>query len=336
MKTKSTVDVIVPCYRYGHFLAQCVQSVLSQAGVDVRVLIIDDESPDDTPAVARQLCADDSRVTYRRHAVNQGHIATYNEGIAWTSSEYYLLLSADDMLTPGALSRAVSELDRHPQAVLCHGHAEVLFETQKAADVLMQVQVRTTRTVTTGAKFASAVCRHSADNPVWTPTAVIRTGAQKKVGGYKSELPHSGDLELWLRLSQHGSIIRLDSTQALYRRHGANMHYSYAGVRALEEHMLAIESALCTFQDDPLVVQGLRQSCKRGLALGALRVANHATNLEDSAAFAQALSFIDRVCPDVKYSAAWYRMRLRRVIGKRTLSLARRTLGPIFRRLKSS
>jgi glycosyltransferase involved in cell wall biosynthesis len=330
-----TVDVVVPCYRYGHFLRQCVQSVLSQEGVDVRVLVIDDESPDDTPAVGRQLCAEDPRVAYRRHQVNQGHIATYNEGIAWTSSEYYLLLSADDMLTPGALARAVDALDRHPQAILCHGHAQVLFETQSAAAALAQVNSATTQTLTTGPQFAAAACRDSANNPVWTPTAVIRNSAQKKVGGYKSELPHSADLELWLRLSQHGSVIRLDSTQALYRRHGANMHYSYAGVLNLEEHMLAFESALSTFRDDPSVVQRLRRTYKRGLALGALRVANHATNMQDDDGFAQSMEFIDKVCPEVKHSAAWCRMKFRRLVGRRALGLARRTLGPMFRRMKS-
>ena len=47
----SRVDVIVPCYNYGRFLRECVESVLSQP-VDVRVLIIDDASTDDTPQVA--------------------------------------------------------------------------------------------------------------------------------------------------------------------------------------------------------------------------------------------------------------------------------------------
>ncbi len=47
----SFVDVIVPCYRYGHFLRECVESVLEQE-VNVRVLIIDDASPDDTAEVA--------------------------------------------------------------------------------------------------------------------------------------------------------------------------------------------------------------------------------------------------------------------------------------------
>ena len=40
------------------------------------------------------------------HSVNRGHIATYNEGLKIASGDYVVLLSADDALTPGSLSRA--------------------------------------------------------------------------------------------------------------------------------------------------------------------------------------------------------------------------------------
>src|SRR5256885_7498232 len=101
------VDVVVPCYNYAGFLRQCVESVLSQEGVDVRVLIIDDCSKDATPEVGAALAAQDARVEFRRHAVNHGHIATYNEGLLdWAAGEFSLLLSADDVLIPGAFARA--------------------------------------------------------------------------------------------------------------------------------------------------------------------------------------------------------------------------------------
>ena len=92
----SRVDVFVPCYRYGRFLDTCVRSILSQEGVDVRVLILDDASPDETEMVGRRLERADSRVEYRRHAANRGHIATYNEGIRWATGDYVQLLSPAD------------------------------------------------------------------------------------------------------------------------------------------------------------------------------------------------------------------------------------------------
>jgi glycosyltransferase involved in cell wall biosynthesis len=70
--TLGRIDVFIPCYNYGRFLCQCVNSVLGQAGVDVRVLVIDDASPDNTAEVAEALAREDPRVTVVRHGTNKG------------------------------------------------------------------------------------------------------------------------------------------------------------------------------------------------------------------------------------------------------------------------
>src|SRR5262249_20690731 len=95
----ASVDVFVPCYNYGRFLRDAVGSVLAQEGGAVRVLTLDDCSTDDSGAAGRALAVAAPRVEYRRHAVNRGHTATYNEGVEWAAADCCLLLSADDMLT---------------------------------------------------------------------------------------------------------------------------------------------------------------------------------------------------------------------------------------------
>ena len=45
----SSVDVVVPCYNYANYLPHCIDSILSQRDTNVRVLILDDASPDNTP-----------------------------------------------------------------------------------------------------------------------------------------------------------------------------------------------------------------------------------------------------------------------------------------------
>jgi glycosyltransferase involved in cell wall biosynthesis len=120
-KQMAKVDVVVPCYNYARFLERCVRSVLNQSVKDVRVLIIDDASSDESLLVARKLAQADPRVTVVGHAENRGHIDTYNEGIDWVSAEYCLLLSADDLLVPRALERAVGVMDANPDVVLTFG-----------------------------------------------------------------------------------------------------------------------------------------------------------------------------------------------------------------------
>ena len=121
----TSVSVIIPCYKYGHFLEEAVTSVLDdQEGVDVRVLIIDDASSDDSADVARKIAARDPRVEVIVHTANKGNIATYNEGLLeWADGDYCVLLSADDRLTPGALRRARDLLDAHPGVGFVYGHS---------------------------------------------------------------------------------------------------------------------------------------------------------------------------------------------------------------------
>jgi len=138
----TTVSVVIPCYKYGHFLEEAVSSMLDdQSGVDVRVLIIDDASPDDSAEVANKIAARDSRVEVIVHAVNKGNIATFNEGLLeWADGDYCALVSADDRATPGALARARDLLDANPGVGFVYGHA--LWVTHGAPSPEARVKVR--------------------------------------------------------------------------------------------------------------------------------------------------------------------------------------------------
>ena len=219
------VDIVVPCYNYGRFLRGCVQSVLSQQGVDVRVLIIDDGSPDDTPQVGRALAAEDARVTYRRHEPNQGFFPTINEGLFdWASAEYCLLLSADDALAPGALARATALMNAHPKVGLVYGLGMILKdEAEPHGAPQAPSDYRTD--IIPGDRFLEFCCE--VGNPVPTPTAVLRTALQHRIGRYNPDLPHTSDYEMWMRCALHGDVGFVHAIQGYYRVHGAAMSTQY-------------------------------------------------------------------------------------------------------------
>src|SRR5664280_1902910 len=121
-RLKPRVSVVVPCYNYGRFLAGCICSVLFQPGVEVDILIIDDASSDGSDVVAKRLAECDPRIRVICHPTNRGHIATYNEGLQEVDAQYLVLLSADDMLTSGALSRAVAVMEIHKTVGLVYGN----------------------------------------------------------------------------------------------------------------------------------------------------------------------------------------------------------------------
>jgi glycosyltransferase involved in cell wall biosynthesis len=243
-----------------------VESVLAQEAVQVRVLVIDDASPDGSAEVADRLAAGDERVLFRRHAVNQGHIATYNEGLAWAGGEYMLLLDADDALTPGALLRATRLMDAHPEVGLAYGRSR---NTRDPGHEVFDAGADRAWRIVGGLEWIAGVCA-TGRNPVSQPTAVVRTGLQKDVGGYRPELPHSGDMEMWLRLAAHASIGVVDADQAFHRRHGANMQFRYRGIPDLRQRRACFEMFFAEYGHQMACGRRLRRLAFRSLAADAV------------------------------------------------------------------
>lgn len=255
-------DVVVPCHNYGRFLTDCVRSVLDQSVSDVRVLIIDDASSDSSVEIARSLADGDSRVQVVAHATNKGHIATYNEGIAWADSDYFLLLSADDLLVPGALERAAEVMDSCPEVGLTYGECPVWRRDTPRPLVDTVQELRWTKQ-----DLVADMCR-SGSCFVATATAIARTSVQKAVGGYRPSLPHSGDLEMWLRFGAHAEVARIDAVQAIYRKHDSAMSNVYLAEMMAEygQRKAAFDSFFETCLDRRRDMPLLQRQVARSLA----------------------------------------------------------------------
>jgi glycosyltransferase involved in cell wall biosynthesis len=239
----SSVSVVIPCYNYGHFLREAIGSALEeQPGVDVRVLVIDDASPDGSAEVARAIAAENPRVEVAVHPANRGHIATYNEGLLdWADGDYTVLLSADDRLTPGSLSRAAALLDAHPEVGFTYGHP-LKFEhgTQPPA---ARTSVRGW-SVWPGHWWLERRFRESV-SCISSPEVMVRTSLQQQIGGYDPQLPHTGDTEMWLRFAAHADVGYVRGVdQAFYRSHGQNMTISRTRLVDLRQRRLAYETVL--------------------------------------------------------------------------------------------
>jgi glycosyltransferase involved in cell wall biosynthesis len=311
----SSFDVVVPCYNYGRYLRSCVRSILDQSGVTLRVLIIDDASSDETAEIGQALAKEDSRVTFWRHCVNRGNISTYNEGIQWASADYFLLLSADDWLLPGSLARALKVFQNHPEVVLVHGRAAVARVGQLVPEI--EESERCEYSVLPGNSFIAAACSDSDSNPVWTPTAVVRTADQKAVGGYSAELPHAGDLHLWLTLACRGSIANIENYQAVYRRHEANMHYSFSKLKNLRQHLLAFDAVFDSYPGRISNYDALRRMYRKGLALSAIRLAQRDAVNNGGHLCDDYLTFAFGLAPTLRTSAAFLQLQLLRIGGHR-------------------
>jgi glycosyltransferase involved in cell wall biosynthesis len=312
-----TVSVVVPCYRYGRFLPESVGSVLDQPGVDVRVLVIDDASPDDSFDVARRLAATDPRVTARRHEVNRGHIATYNEGLLdWADGDYSVLLSADDVLAPGALGRAVAVLEAHPQVGFVYGHAVNWRDDRPRRPARTRP---TGVTVWPGREWLGVVCRLG-HTVVTSPEVVVRTSLQQRVGGYLPELPHTADVEMWMRLAAHGDVAYVRGVdQAYYRIHASNMTIERVPLVDLDQRRAAFRAFFDTYGDSVAESAALRRRAERKIAREALWRACRAYERRrlDTTPVAELERLALETYPGARRLPEYWGLRWRRAVGGR-------------------
>jgi glycosyltransferase involved in cell wall biosynthesis len=208
-----TVSVVVPCYKYGRYVTECVTSLLANTEVDLDILVVDDASPDDSWSVVQRLPDLDSRVRVTRNEHNQGLIGTANAAIMAATGDYVVLISADDAVTPGWLDRGVAFLEKSPRAVLVYG------PTRRFSGELpdLHIKRRVRPVVHDGHEWIARACDQGV-TAVLSPAVIVRTSAQHEVGGYRPELPNSSDMEMWLRLASIGDIVRVGGPVAAFYR----------------------------------------------------------------------------------------------------------------------
>lgn len=126
------VDVIVPVYNYGHFLGDCLASVAAQTYPDYNVIVIDNDSTDNTEEVARAWCERDARITYVKNDTNIGSSRSCIKAYRMTSADYVLFLSADDQILPTFLEKAVAGLEANPECAFAYSLCSRLIENEYA------------------------------------------------------------------------------------------------------------------------------------------------------------------------------------------------------------
>ena len=109
------VSYIIPVYKAEKYLAKCVESLTSQTFKDLEIILVDDGSPDGSPALCDQLAAMDNRIRVI-HKSNGGAASARNEGIRAAQGEYIIFCDADDFWrTDSYLEELVHKACAHPE-----------------------------------------------------------------------------------------------------------------------------------------------------------------------------------------------------------------------------
>lgn len=326
------VSVIIPSYNYGRFLPSSVGSALTQAGVETEVVVVDDRSTDDTRQVLAALAVDEPRLVVVHNETNHGPCVAFNDGLAVATGEFVVRLDADDLLTPGALHRAVRLFDEFPEVGLVYGHP-VHFHGEVPTAFRAEA---TGWTIWSGEDWIAQRCRLGV-NCITTPEAMVRASVYAEVGPWDSRMRYACDMEAWMRAAAVSDVGHLDGAdQAWHREHAASVSVTDASGRRTD--LIERRTAFDVLFDGPggkLPRAGqLHDLARRALATEALESACHAYDrrLTDREPVEWYVEFALATYPQAQRLPHWRGLQRRRAVGPRFAPLVPGFAASVVRR----
>jgi glycosyltransferase involved in cell wall biosynthesis len=307
------VTVMVPSYNYAQYLVECVESAASQPEADV--VIVDNGSTDNSPAIGAGLAERYANVRFVRHASNEGIITSFNRCRDEVRADYAMMLCADDLLTPGSLARSIEFMDAHPGVGLVYGTAIDFSDSSEVALGQLPTEVGVP-VIHEGGSWIDELCR-TCRNPIRNPEALMRSSVLADVGPYEPACRYTSDLNLWLRIAGRAQIAYLPGpVQAMFRQHESNAGkaFPHNSVAELEQRWMAFERFLACCADDPRRV-GWEELARHRLAHEARYSASREFVTGGDGEVDALLAFGDRLDPTGPKFAERAGWRLRRFLG---------------------
>lgn len=196
-----TVTVVTPSYNQGRFIRETIDSVLSQDYPAIEYMVIDGGSTDDTVSILKSYGSKVSWISEpdrgQSEAINKGWKRATGEILAW--------LNSDDIYLPGAISKAVTYLQSHPDVGLVYGDGFHISEEGQALGRFPSEPFSKDRLKET--------CF------IAQPGAFMRRSVIEQVGWVQESLRYCMDYDLWIRISKRYQLQYVPIPMASIRLH---------------------------------------------------------------------------------------------------------------------
>ena len=204
------ISVILPVFDGALFVAEAIESVLTQNYDPLQLIVINDGSTDNTEQIVQAY----PQITYI-YQENAGVAVARNAGLAAATGEYITFIDADDLWPPQKLAIQMDFLKANPQVQIVMGRTQFVY--------MQDARLRTTGE---GAPMHQVTF-------VFLGSGLYRHSTFDQVGGFNPEIRGGDDLDWFIRAAEHDITIESIPNVMLHRRlHAENLTNSLQEVRA--------------------------------------------------------------------------------------------------------
>jgi glycosyltransferase involved in cell wall biosynthesis len=207
-RVRPRVTVLIGSYNSGATLRRAIDSILAQSVEDLELIVVDDGSTDDTPAIARG--TGDARVRHLPLA-HMGISRSLNAGMAEAAAGVVAIQDADDWSLPERLERELDLLDARPDAAVVGCRMREVDE---------QGRELRPRTAFAAGDVRAALPRF---NPIPNSCAAFRRDVVLALGGFDPRYRYAMDYDLWMRVADAHAVFALDEVLAVRQMSRTNV-----------------------------------------------------------------------------------------------------------------
>ncbi|GLO52016.1 alpha-1,3-rhamnosyltransferase WapR [Pseudomonas putida] len=209
------VTVIIASYNHARYIEASITSVINQTYKNIELLVIDDGSKDDSPAVLKRL--QEQYGFDLRLQANQGLARTLNDAIARAKGNLIVPFGSDDIMLPHRIATQVEYMNGKPEVGICSANIETIDQDGK----VMGAREQRNRNLPFRRLDFDDLFLDRKPGPM-AATLMLRREALEKVGGFNADI-RLEDVYIELSIARAGYFIDvLGEVLAQYRDHPTN------------------------------------------------------------------------------------------------------------------
>ncbi len=236
------VTLCIPLYNSESTIARTLQSLLNQSLPATKIKIFDNQSTDKSVDIVLSFMKDNSNIELLINEKNVGAEDNFSRCIQAAEGDYCALVHSDDIYEPNFISKSVEALETHPGCVASFCHAREIDDKEKflgerfypaelSAEILNVVKPDL---------FKKLIYKYG--NFVTCPSVMVRAKAYTEhIKSWNGEqFKSSADLDVWMRLTQSGSLIAIKTPLINYRIAEVSHSFRTAKIRTTRHDIFLV------------------------------------------------------------------------------------------------